>query len=193
MIVHNWGLINYEHAHNKMLEIHKNALSDKQNHLILCQHPEIYTLGYDEEDIFDVKSLKTDRGGSISSHSEGQNIYYFCFHSPYPARFLANIISVYTSFFKQYLADVYYDKKKPGFYIGSKKLLSLGFRYKQGVSLHGVSLNVDINLDFHNKIKPCNLKGFSSSSLVEQGLNLSCKDVDTLIIQNICEAFNESV
>lgn len=194
MIVHEWGLIEYEKAHLKMKDIHKTAVQNGENHLILCQHPDIYTLGQNEkESLFDVQTYKTDRGGSISCHSKGQNIYYFCFHSPSPARFFANIISVYKKFFNMHLSEAFYDKKNPGFYIEDAKLLSLGFRYKKGFSLHGVSLNVCVDLDFHNRISPCNLKGIRSSSLKEQGLSISCEDVNEQIVKNICEVFNESI
>ncbi|HIC44711.1 MAG TPA: lipoyl(octanoyl) transferase [Sulfurimonas sp.] len=193
MILHDWGLLEYELAYVKIQEVHTLALEDGQNHLILCQHPCIYTIGQDAKEIFKVPSFKTDRGGSITSHSPGQNIYYFCFHAPLPAKFFSKIISIYSEFFKIYLPSAHYEKERPGFYIKDTKLLSLGFRYKKGVSLHGVALNVSPALDFHNKIKPCNLEGIRSSSLKEQGLDLSCKEVNEKIVNLILKAFNESL
>jgi len=193
MIVHAWGLLAYEQAYLKMQDVHTQALVDGQNHLILCQHPNIYTLGQDEDESFNVATFKTDRGGSITSHSPGQNIYYFCFQSSFPSRFFAKVLSVFISFFNTYLPQVYYDKSNPGFYLKNTKLLSLGFRYKKGVSLHGVSLNVSPDLNFHNQIFPCNLKGISASSLVNEGINLTCAEVNEKIIKLICEVFDESL
>jgi len=193
MIIHDWGLLEYEKAYKKMQEIHAQALVDGENHLILCQHFPIYTVGQDEKQSFKVPTYKTDRGGSISSHSPGQNIYYFCFQTPFPSRFFSKVISVYKHFFQGHLPGAVYDKTKPGFYMNKTKLLSLGFRYKKGVSLHGVSLNVSPELSFHNKIHPCNLKGVSSSSLSENGLLLSCEEVNAQVIKHICEVFDESL
>lgn len=193
MIVHNWDLLEYEKAYNKMQEVHALALEDGQNHLILCQHENIYTLGQDEDKNFEVDTYQTDRGGSITSHSPGQNMYYFCFQTAFPARFFSKVLSVFTRFFNTYLPLVYYDKDRPGFYLNGTKLLSLGFRYKQGVSLHGVSLNVCPDLSFHNQIHPCNLKDISSSSLANEKIDMSCSEVNEKILKLICEAFDESL
>ena len=194
MIRHDWGLITYELAELKMNNIHKQARDGGCNHLILCQHPNIYTLGQDAWNTdFDVNTYKTDRGGSISAHSPGQNIYYFCFHTPHPVLFYSKVIAVFEAFFKKYLPLVVYDKARPGFYLENKKLLSLGFRYKQGVSLHGIALNVCTDLDFHNVIRPCNLEGIRSSSLEAEGLRLNATEINEEIVERICEVFDESV
>ncbi|SFV51915.1 Octanoate-[acyl-carrier-protein]-protein-N-octanoyltransferase [hydrothermal vent metagenome] len=193
MILHDWGVLDYKIAYEKMQDVHAQALKDGQNHLILCQHEEIYTLGQDEDTSFDVKTFKTDRGGSITSHSPGQNIYYFCFQTPFPARFFSHVISVFTRFFESHLPLVYYDKKQPGFYLKDAKLLSLGFRYKKGVSLHGIALNVSPDLNFHNQINPCNLKDIRTSSLANEGVTFSCAEVNEKIIKLICEVFDESL
>lgn len=194
MKVHKLGLISYERAVQKMEEIHLCAVKERKNHLILCQHPDVFTVGMDAwETSFKVKVVKTDRGGSISCHSPGQNIYYFCFHSPYPARFFSKVTSVFESFFKSYLPRVEYDRDKPGFYIQSRKLSSLGFRYRQGVSLHGVALNVDVDLCLHNIINPCNLDGIRSSSLKAEGLTLTCQEVDEAILKSVLREFDESI
>ncbi len=193
MILHDWGVVEYKIAYRKMQKVHAQALQDGQNHLILCQHKEIYTLGQDEDKSFEVKTFKTDRGGSITSHSPGQNIYYFCFQAAFPARFFSKVIFVFTRFFQTYLPLVYYDKDQPGFYLKGAKLLSLGFRYKKGVSLHGIALNVCPDLSFHNLIHPCNLKDICTSSLVNEAVELSCAEVNEKVIELICEIFNESL
>ncbi len=194
MIIHKWGLIPYEEAVKKMEEIHLSAVKYGANHLIVCQHPDVFTVGQEAwEKRFDVKTLKTDRGGSISCHSPGQNIYYFCFQSPYPARFFSKVTSVFGSFFKTSLPCVIYNKDRPGFYIHSRKLSSLGFRYKEGVSLHGVSVNVDVDLFLHNLVNPCGLEGISASSLRAEGLTLTCQEVDEAIIKSVLREFDESI
>lgn len=193
MILHDWGVLEYKVAYEKMQEVHAQALKDGQNHLILCQHEEIYTLGQDEDKSFEVETFQTDRGGSITSHSPGQNIYYFCFQAAFPARFFSHVISVFTRFFQSYLPLVYYDKNQPGFYLKDAKLLSLGFRYKKGVSLHGIALNVSPDLSFHNQIHPCNLKDIRTSSLANEAVMLSCAEVNEKVIQLICEVFDESL
>ncbi len=194
MILHNWRVTPYETALKQMDEVHLRAVKEKKNHLILCQHPEVFTLGQDAGDkTFEVEALKTDRGGSITCDSPSQNIYYFCFQSSHPARFFSKVVSVFESFFECFLPSVAYDTKYPGFYIQSHKLSSLELGYREGVSLHGVALNVDVDLAFHNLVNPCGLEEVRASSLEAEGLKISCEAVDEEVIKNILRVFDESL
>lgn len=194
MIIHNWGLISYEKALKQMNEIHSCAVKERNNHLIVCQHPNVFTVGQDAwKKSFNVETVKTDRGGSISCHSPGQSVYYFCFHTPSPAQFFSKVTSVLDTFFKTFFPCIKYDKKNPGFYIQSRKISSLGFRYKEGVSLHGMALNVEVDLTFHNQVNPCDLEGIRATSLQAEGLEISCEEVDKEIIKGVLRTFDESL
>ena len=193
MIVHDWGEIEYLVARKKMQDIHTLALRDKQNHLILCSHPNIFTVGSSEKKAFSVNTIKSDRGGSITCHSPGQNIYYFCFEAVNPALFYRKVLRAFEHFFIHYLPEVYYNKEQAGFYIQNRKIASLGFRYAQGVSLHGVALNVDVDLDFHSLVPPCDLEGIMPTSLHHEGVNPRQKSVNSKMIKLIAESFQDAV
>ena len=193
MIVHNWGEIAYTQARKQMQEIHAQALKDGENHLILCLHPNIFTVGSDVQDSFAVETVQSDRGGSITCHTRGQNIYYFCFGVKNPARFYKKVLHSFEDFFMKYLPAVKYDKTNPGFYIQNRKIASLGFRYSQGVSLHGVALNVDVDLAFHAQVAPCNLAGIVPTSLANEGILLSQESVNKALLTSIQKRFDDAV
>ena len=193
MIVHNWGEVDYLKAREMMQNIHSLALKDGQNHLILCSHPNVFTIGTAEKKSFDVDVIKSDRGGSITCHSPGQNVYYFCFGVRNPARFYKKVLSAFEDFFMKYLPEVNYDKKQAGFYIQNRKIASLGFRYSQGVSLHGVALNVDVDLAFHSQINPCDLEGIVPTSLHKEGIMLSQKLVNEEIVSFLEKSFEDAI
>lgn len=193
MILHNWGEIEYTKAREQMDALHVKAQQDGQNHLILCWHPAVFTLGSDEKKEFNVPTLQSDRGGSITCHSKGQNIYYFCFQVQQPARFYKKVLDAFESFFMKNLPQVKYDKNKPGFYIQNRKIASLGFRYSRGVSLHGVALNVNVNLDFHSQVSPCNLENIVPTSLKNEGLRLTPEEVNAQMIHLIGKHFEDAV
>lgn len=193
MIVHEWGEIGYTDARIKMQEIHTLACEDRQNHLILCSHPNVFTIGTAEKMSFDVEVIKSDRGGSITCHSPGQNVYYLCFQVKKPTQFYKKVLTAFESFFMRYLPEVKYSKSKAGFYIQNRKIASLGFRYSQGVSLHGVSLNVDVALGFHSQVNPCNLEGIVPTSLVNEGVYLTQTEVNEAIVDFLGESFDDVV
>ena len=192
MIVHRWGEIGYIEARAKMQEVHQLAKKDGQNHLILCSHPPLFSVGSGEKGKFDVEVIATDRGGSITCHSPGQNIYYFCFQVPNPAKFYKKVLDAFENFFMQYLPEVTYDKKNAGFYIQNRKIASLGFRYSQGVSLHGVALNVDVDLAFHSQVPPCNLKDIIPTSLAFENVHLTQEEVNDAMIDCIKKSFYDT-
>ena len=192
MIVHEWGEISYIEAREKMQEVHTLAREDGQNHLILCSHPDVFTVGTAEKENFEVDVVQSDRGGSITCHSPGQNIYYFCFQVKDPAKFYKEVLTAFEAFFMKYLPEVTYNKEQAGFYIQNRKIASLGFRYSQGVSLHGVSLNVDVDLDFHSQVNPCNLDGIVPTSLANEGVDLTQEAVNAAVVHFLEESFNDA-
>lgn len=193
MILHKWGEIEYAQARERMQSVHARAQKDGQNHLILCSHPAVFTVGSDEKRAFCVPTVQCDRGGSITCHSDGQNIYYFCFQVTQPALFYKKVLNAFEEFFMMHLPQVKYDKKNPGFYIEDRKISSLGFRYSQGVSLHGVALNVDADLALHSQVPPCNLTNIVPTSLKNEGVFLSEESVNTQIVTLIEKYFEDAV
>ncbi len=194
MILHRFGTMAYEEARSQMDVIHKKACEDGENHLIMIEHPAIFTVGrgaWDEK--WQVPTYKSDRGGSITAHSLGQNVYYFCFQAAKPVRFFSRVLQVYDRFFQDLDRGFYYDKKNPGFYIENRKVASLGFRYQDAVSLHGVALNVDVDLAFHSQVNPCNLPDIVPTSLHHEGIMISQAEVDETILEHILEVFDESL
>ena len=189
MILHDWGEVPYGDAMGRMRGIHQQAVEGGDNHLIFCSHPDIFTVGTDDKNQWGVPTVRSDRGGAITCHSPGQLVTYFCFQAKIPARFYAKVLEAYSRFFEETLPAVTYDKKRPGFYIENRKIASLGFRYSNGVSLHGVSLNIDVDLALHNRVNPCGLEGIHATSLAAEGTEVAMEIVKTALQTQISEVF----
>ena len=193
MILHRWGLIPYPEARERMNEVHAQACADGRNHLIFCSHPLCYTVGSDDPGGWGVETILTDRGGSITCHSPGQLVAYFCFQAPEPVVFYRKVRRAYDALFAQLLPTARYDPHRPGWYIENRKIASLGFRYRNGVSLHGVALNVDVDLDAHNRVAPCNLDGVVATSLQNEGGEVTMKEIENLILTMIENVWEEEI
>lgn len=193
MKLHRWQEIFYTEAMDQMRLVHAEACHDGKNHLIFCSHPPVFTVGTDDQKKWDVNVVSSDRGGSITCHSPGQAVGYFCFQVPQPARFYRNVLTAYEAFFAEVLPSVTYCKEAPGFYIENRKIASLGFRYAKGVSLHGVALNVSVDLSLHRQIIPCGLEGIVATSLEAEGVTMSVSEAEDCLLTCIAEAFDEDV
>ena len=181
------GLINYK----KFLTIQENLVKQKENFLLFATHNPIFTVGKNEAENFPF-AFKTDRGGSITYFDEGTLMLYFIFNIKNPAFFYKNVKRAISKFFDNFPLDIYYDKTKPGFYIENRKIASLGFRYENNRSKHGVSIHLEPNLDEFNKINPCNLKGIKATSLKNEGIDISISEAKNLLKNIIKEVFNET-
>ena len=105
--------------------------------------------------------IKTDRGGKTTFHAPGQLVFYFILNMkklPFPPTELTKKILETTS-----LGLSSYDLKHeinahdPGIFLNNEKVASIGMRIKKNYSYHGLSINIDTDLDTFNSIKPCGL------------------------------------
>ena len=193
MTLHRWGRIDYLEAREKMGLVHAQAVKDKKNHLIFCEHPAVFTVGKNEDRAWPLPVVETDRGGSITCHSEGQLLCYFCFQVKEPMLFYRRVRQSFERVLNPLLPDLFYDPKQAGFYLENRKIASLGFRYANGVSLHGVSVNVDVDLDLHNRVNPCGLEGISATSLKAEGVSMEMAALEALLETQLRESFDETL
>ena len=59
------------------------------------------------------------------------------------------------------------DPKRPGVYVGGKKIASLGLRIKRGAVYHGLALNVDMDLTPFHYINPCGYAGLEMTQMAD--------------------------
>ena len=59
-----------------------------------------------------------------------------------------------------------------------QKIASIGIRVRKKISFHGISVNINPNLDFFDKIVPCGLENSKATSAKDLGVRISYKDFD---------------
>jgi lipoyl(octanoyl) transferase len=62
--------------------------------------------------------------------------------------------------------------------IREDKIAAIGIRLRKWVSFHGISINVDPNLEHFSGIVPCGIQEHGVTSLVDLGLPVTMEDVD---------------
>jgi lipoyl(octanoyl) transferase len=82
---------------------------------------------------------------------------------------------------------VWIDADKPS----ARKICAMGIKCSRWVTMHGLALNVNNNLDFFNYIVPCGIKEKDVSS-VQKELNggaITVNDVSSTLIDDIIKQF----
>jgi lipoyl(octanoyl) transferase len=61
---------------------------------------------------------------------------------------------------------------------GEAKIAAIGIRLRRGVSFHGISINVNPDLEHFSGIIPCGISEFGVTSLADLGLQAAMSDLD---------------
>lgn len=184
----------YQPVWQRMQHFTDHRNSDTADQLWIVEHPPIFTLGQagKPEHILnagDIPVVKTDRGGQVTYHGPGQLIVYClidCRRRKLGVRQLVHgmeqaVIDVLTTFGIQ--GNTRHDA--PGVYVNDAKIAALGLRIRRGCSYHGLSLNVDMDLEPFSRINPCGFPGLPVTRLSDFGIDKSLTEIAGLLTHSL--------
>lgn len=194
----------------KELQQRRDAGEAWVNHLILVEHPHVYTLGKSghEENFLEermrtmsdpVECIRVNRGGDITYHGPGQLVVYPILDmqsfgvgvKSYVERLEAVVIDT--------LADYAIEAGRIDGATGvwlqgephhTRKICAIGVKCSKFVTMHGLALNINTNLDYFNFINPCGFvdKGVTSIER-ERGLSVAFDEVKRRVVHHFVEHF----
>jgi len=132
----------------------------------LLEHPALYTAGTSAADaeLLDPKRLpvfRTGRGGRFTYHGPGQRVAYVMLDLSARGRDVRAFVTALENWLIGTLARLGVEGERHpgqiGVFAGGAKIASIGVRVRRWISLHGVSLNVDPELEHFSGIVPCGL------------------------------------
>jgi lipoyl(octanoyl) transferase len=172
------------------------ALGQAPECVWLLEHPAIYTAGTSaaDEELLDPERLpvfRTGRGGRFTYHGPGQRVAYVMLDLSARGRDVRAFVTALEDWLMAALARLGVEGERLdgqiGIFAGGAKIASIGVRVRSWVSLHGVSLNVDPDLEHFSGIVPCGLPTPVTSlaalgaetdmDLVDQALRAAFEDV----------------
>jgi len=184
---------------------------DEFQYLLFCQHPHVYTLGKsgDAENLLinqielqskEATFVKTNRGGDITYHGPGQLVAYPIFDleslqvsvKEYIYGLEAAVIKTIATYgLKGKTVDgaigVWLDATDQ---LPERKICAIGVKVSRKVSMHGLALNVNTNLNYFNYINPCGFVDKSVTSLQKElGREIDMEEVKTRLKENLKEVF----
>lgn len=189
-----FGIEDYQSVWQQMQDFTNNRKTDTPDELWILQHHPVFTQGQagKPEHILDAHGIdvvQSDRGGQVTYHGPGQLIVYFLLdvrRRGFGVRTLVDVIE--TSIIDLLLSyDIEGSLRKgaPGVYVDGKKIAALGLRIRKGCSLHGLSLNIDMNLEPFSWINPCGYEGLEVTQLADhthlQGASLFSQAEERLV------------
>jgi lipoyl(octanoyl) transferase len=164
----------------------------------LLEHPAIYTAGT-SADFAELLApgrfpvFRSGRGGRFTYHGPGQRVAYVMLDLSRRGRDVRAFVTSLEDWLIATLARLGVDGERHpgriGIFVEGAKVASIGVRVRSWVSLHGVSLNVDPDLEHFSGIVPCGLTDTKVTSLAALGATADMDKVDRALRAAFEEVF----
>jgi len=169
----------------------------------LLEHPPLYTAGTSAKatDLLDATRLpvfETGRGGQFTYHGPGQRVGYVMMDLRQRGNDVRRFVRDLEEWLIRTLArfNVRGERRegRVGIWVASSpskedKIAALGIRVRRGVSYHGVSLNIDPELEHFAGIVPCGISEHGVTSLAKLGIQVMTAEVDMALRASFEEVF----
>ncbi|CAJ0993042.1 lipoyl(octanoyl) transferase LipB [Pantoea sp. Nvir] len=191
LLIRKLGKRSWQPVSDAMHEFTDRRNDKNHDEVWLVEHHAVFTQGQagKAEHLLmpgDIPVMQSDRGGQVTYHGPGQQVMYVLIDI---RRRKISVHQLVTVLEKTVLATLaQFDVKAhtrlnaPGIYVGEKKICSLGLRIRKGCSLHGLALNVAMDLTPFLRINPCGYIGMHMTQLSAFQTNVSLADVQLLLV-----------
>jgi lipoyl(octanoyl) transferase len=196
------GLTPYPGAVAFMEERAASIANGEASELVwLVEHPPIYTAGTSAkaEHLIDARFpvFKTGRGGQYTYHGPGQRVGYVMLNLKRRKADVRAFVHDLEEWLIGTLAQFNIKGERREGRVGiwvvrgerEDKIAAIGLRVRRWVTFHGVSLNVDPDLNHFSGIVPCGVTAHGVTSLHDLGLPVTMADVDVAMKKSFVDVF----
>jgi len=207
-----WQISDRPVSYEKAVSTMEARVADIQNHraaelVWLLEHPPLYTAGTGarSEDLLDDSLLpvhETGRGGKYTYHGPGQRVAYVMLDLRSRGRDVHGYVNQLEEWLIRTLArfNVIGERREGriGIWINQgggreAKIAAAGVRIRHWITYHGVSLNVEPNLDHYRGIVPCGIGEYGVTSLLDLGVPATTTEVDTALRETFFKVFSPPI
>lgn len=176
------GLIDYQQCWDAMRDFTETRDADTLDEIWFLQHPRVFTQGQagKAEHVIapgDIPVIQVDRGGQVTYHGPGQIVGYLLVdlrrHGLGIRALVNGIENAIIDVLARYDVNSFAKPEAPGVYLKGQqrsgrdgaKIAALGLRVRRGCTFHGLSLNIDMDLEPYARINPCGFSGLQVTQL----------------------------
>jgi lipoyl(octanoyl) transferase len=176
------------------------AEGQRENTLVLVEHPSVYTAGKRTQDherpLDGTPVIDVDRGGKITWHGLGQLVGYPIVRLAKPTELVGFVREIETALIATCLElglTATRVEGRSGVWVvdnkGERKIAAIGIRVARGVTMHGFALNVEPDLSPFEAIIPCGIEDAAVTSLaIELSRTISVEEVLPIVEKYMYES-----
>lgn len=180
VVVRALGRVDYAETLAAMRRFTSQRCEETPDELWCLEHPPVYTLGQGADPVHgprgrpDVPLLRVERGGEATYHGPGQLVVYTLVDIARRGIKVREYVCLLEGCIIDLLAahgvEAVRRPGAPGVYVAGAKVAALGLRITRGRTLHGLSLNVDVDLAPFGAIDPCGFPGLPVTRTRDLGI-----------------------
>jgi lipoyl(octanoyl) transferase len=187
IVVNDLGRMAYRDAWDVQERVHQGVVAGGPETILTVEHPPVITLGRRAESIVNliarpeelarqnIELVHSDRGGDITFHGPGQIVAYpiirLADHGLSVSGYVHRLEAIVIATLAEIGIEARADPKAVGVWTDDgghpAKICAIGVRIRRGASLHGLALNVDIDLGGFAHIIPCGLENRAVTSVAK--------------------------
>lgn len=163
---HYWGLDQYENIEVLQHKAYQDVQNGHPGFLLGGELTFVVTQGLrgSDQEILnsDIKPIRTDRGGATTLHSPGQLVLYPVVdlrkNQTSVRQFITELLSVSQKSFLTLGMKTQINLQPVGLWTQKGKIGFCGIRVKNGITQHGIALNINNDLSLFSQIHSCGIQ-----------------------------------
>ena len=154
----------------------EQANAARGDEIWLLSHKPVFTQGLagKAEHILnpaEIRVVQIDRGGQVTYHGPGQLVVYLLLNVGRRNMNVRDLVDLIEQAIIKTLGEfgiaASNRAKAPGVYVNDAKIAALGLRIRKGWSYHGMSLNVQMDLEPFSRINPCGYENLDVTQIAD--------------------------
>jgi lipoate-protein ligase B len=207
LIVYHLGIVGYSDAYGLQRDIRRRVIdNESEDTLLLLEHPPTITVGKSGK-MENILASKTelarkgvslffvDRGGDVTYHGPGQLVAYPIIdlrkRGEDAHKYVADLEEVVIRTLNDFSIRGSRYATHAGVWVENDEIAAIGISLSKWVTMHGIALNVNVDLKSFSLINPCGFtdrEAASMSSLLSR--DIPVKEVSEKFLSHFSEVFD---
>lgn len=197
------GRMGYAEMLLRQINAVRNVQAQQPEVILGCEHPAVITLGIRSKKEIDllatteelaqqkIKVVEVDRGGEATLHNEGQLVIYPILDLKHRHLSVRTYVEILQKTTQDWLKSLFhitssYGQGEPGVFTDHGKIAFIGVRILNGITYHGIAINLCNDLRPFATIRPCGMtnpkldtvhKGLERQNQIAKELALGAENV----------------
>lgn len=200
MVVKFLGRRYYQQVWQQMKDFTDKRDKQDVDQLWITEHNPVFTQGINGKsehllNTGDISVIQTDRGGQVTYHGPGQLLVYCLLDMSRLGFGIRALVTHIENAIIAFLANYHIQSaacvNAPGVYVDKAKIAALGLRVRKGCCYHGLSLNIDMDLEPFSRINPCGSEHLAVTQLSAFNVRISLEQAGYELSDYLIEHFTD--